>query len=141
MRIRTFRLEDLDSAAALWQAAEGMSVPPHDEVLRKLERDPQLFLVAEDDRVVGVVMGSYDGRRGWIYRLAVDPDHRRSRVGSLLVGELERRFREMDVTEIRLLTYEDNVSARAFWSEHGYDGLEAVVLYSKSLDGAGAEPC
>ncbi|MDQ3978672.1 MAG: GNAT family N-acetyltransferase, partial [Actinomycetota bacterium] len=42
---------------------------------RKLERDPQLVLVAEDDSfppaMLGVVIGSYDGRRGWIFRLAV----------------------------------------------------------------------
>ncbi len=114
-----------------------MPAPSLAEVERKLERDPELFLVAEDGdsppRLVGVVMGSYDGRRGWIFRLAVDPARRRQGIGRALVEELERRYQAMGVLAIRLFTVTDNEEARAFWERLGYRGFEEVVLFSKQL--------
>ncbi len=119
---------------ALWQAAGGMTAPSFEEVERKLDRDPELFLVAvEAEAVVGVVMGSYDGRRGWIFRLAVHPCHRRQGIGRALVEELERRYDAMGVRRIRLLTMVDNEPARRFWDRLGYGAYEKVVLYSKDL--------
>lgn len=149
VRIRQFTLDDYPAAAALWDVVDGMSAPGVDEVARKLERDPQLFLVAEDDgppaRMVGVAIGSYDGRRGWIFRLAVEPTVRRRGVGRQLVGELERRFLELGVRRIRLLTLSDNLLARRFWEELGYGVFEDVVLFSKDLDlpqqALGADDC
>ena len=140
MLIRPFRLEDHPAAAALWRSADGMSVPSLEEVERKLERDPELFLVAEagasPQTIVGVVMGAYDGRRGWIFRLAVDPARRRQGIGRALVEELEQRYLAMGVQAIRLLCLADHDGAQAFWERLGYKGFERVVLFSKDL-GAG----
>ena len=134
-------MEDHPEAAALWRAAEGMSVPSLEEIERKLQRDPELFLVAVDgaspETVVGGVMGTYDGRRGWIFRLAVDPLRRRQGIGRALVQELEARYRAMGVEAIRLLSMADNGGARAFWERLGYGGFDGVVLFSKDL-GAGS---
>ncbi len=142
MRIRRFELADHPAATALWEAAEGMSAPSLGEVAGKLERDPELFLVAEDGPVlVGVVMGSYDGRRGWIFRLAVHPRRRREGIGRALVEELERRYVAMGVRRLRLLTLSDDQGARAFWGHLGYEGFEDVVLFSKDLEGGGGECC
>ncbi len=142
LRIRTFDLADYSAAAGLWESVEGMSAPSLDEVERKLERDPELFLVAEDGgSLVGVVMGSYDGRRGWIFRLAVAPHRRREGIGRALVEELERRYLAMGVRRLRLLTLSDNQVARAFWEHLGYGGFEDVVLFTKDLGDRGAECC
>lgn len=78
MRIRSVELTDYEDAYVLWSAVQHLGPLSREEVEQKLQRDPQLFLVAELDaqdvrKLVGVVMGSSDGRRGWIYRLAVDP--------------------------------------------------------------------
>jgi ribosomal protein S18 acetylase RimI-like enzyme len=78
MRLREFELErDYPAVIALWQAAgPGIHVSLSDslaEIAKKLERDPDLFLVAEqDDRIVGAVLGGFDGRRGLVYHLAVE---------------------------------------------------------------------
>jgi ribosomal protein S18 acetylase RimI-like enzyme len=137
VRIREFNLDDYEAAAALWDATPGMSSPRRQEVERKLERDPSLFLVAEDDscpaEVVGVVIGSYDGRRGWIFRLAVARSHRRQGGGRALVQELERRFHAMGVDRIRVLTLIANEPARRFWDKLGYRGFDQVMLFSKDL--------
>lgn len=143
MRIRGFTLEDYDAAAGLWRAADHMSVPPREEMARVLEHAGELVLVAEDDdRLVGVVVGTDDGRRGWIFRLAVDPGHRRQRIGRALVDEVERRLVDRGVNRIRLLVIGDNATARRFWTAAGYDAFEDVVMYSKDIDVDGAEqPC
>ena len=139
VQVREFSLDDYGAAVPLWDAADGMATPTQEEVARKLERDPQLFLIAERSReLVGVVMGAYDGRRGWIFRLAVDPAERGTGVGRLLVDELERRFRDMGVSGVRLLVWNGNHGGLAFWERLGYALDRDVVLASKELgDGAG----
>lgn len=83
MRIREFILDDYGAARRLWEQAPGLGPVPLDDVERKLERDPDLFLVVEHLKaLVAVVMGSYDGRRGWIFRLAVDQSDRQHLPGS-----------------------------------------------------------
>lgn len=138
MHIRTFELADHDAAMRLWESAEHVDTVPLDEVEEKLKRDPELFLVAEDGSgIVGVVMGAYDGRRGWIFRLAVASDRRGAGIGRRLIDELERRFLAMGVTKVNLLVHGPNESGRAFWTAIGYEEFGDVVLCSKRLDGAG----
>jgi ribosomal protein S18 acetylase RimI-like enzyme len=143
MRVRTFRLDnDYEAVTALWDMAEWLSTPPRDEVVAKLERDADLFLVAQDgDDLVGVVMGSYDGRRGWIFRLAVDPGRRRQGIGEALVAELERRCAERGIRHLRLLVLADNEGGIRFWDSLGYRRFDEVVLFSKDLGGREASDC
>ena len=75
--VREFRFpEDHSAALKLWDAMEiGVQVGRSDtleEIQKKLQRDPDLFLVAEiNENIVGTILGGYDGRRGMIYHLAV----------------------------------------------------------------------
>ncbi|GAA0552380.1 GNAT family acetyltransferase [Paractinoplanes ferrugineus] len=118
--VRQFEWPDYDRVAALWSAA-GREVVPRAELAAKLTRDPELFLVAESaDGITGVVLGTYDGRRGWILRLAVDPARRRRGLGRALVAELEARFRELDCPRVKLLVMPDNEAGLRFWRELGY---------------------
>ena len=142
MRIREFELDDYDAACHLWALAEGMSVVPRWEVERKLERDRDLFLVGEEDgELVAVVMGAYDGRRGWIFRLAVDPARRGVGLGRALIAELERRLLAMGVTSVRLLVHAGNTGGLGFWRQLGYELDEDIVMGSKELDGAAGSHC
>jgi hypothetical protein len=74
MIIRAFRMDDYDNGASLWLAA-GLSVRPGDDRLGiqlAREHDQGLFLVAETGgRLAGTVLGTYDGRRGWVNHLAL----------------------------------------------------------------------
>lgn len=124
MIVRSLRDSDVPRVLALQEeslAPPKSPVSRGDEIARKRERDPELLLVAElSGRVVGTVMGGYDGRRAYIYRLAVASDCRRRGVGRLLVAELERRFRALGAVKINLLVYRENEPARKFWAELGY---------------------
>ncbi|TDC38979.1 GNAT family N-acetyltransferase [Micromonospora sp. 15K316] len=132
IEIRQFRWPDYDAVVGLWQSA-GRDVVPRDELAAKLLRDPQLFLVAvAAETVVGVVLGTYDGRRGWILRLAVDPTCRRQGIATSLIGELEARFAALGCPRVNLLVLPEDTGALRFWQALGY--LPAPdVLCSKPM--------
>ncbi|MFI6159979.1 GNAT family N-acetyltransferase [Micromonospora haikouensis] len=127
LRIRQFRWSDYDAVAAVWTAA-GRDVVPRAELAAKLTRDPELFLVGEArGDVVAVVLGTYDGRRGWILRLAVHPAHRRRGIASRLVAELERRFAALGCPRVNLLVMPDNAAGLRFWQALGYLPMPDVL--------------
>jgi ribosomal protein S18 acetylase RimI-like enzyme len=143
MHVRTLTAADLDAAMALWAGTEHLAPVPREEVLALLDRDADLVLTAEaeDGAVVGVVLGSFDGRRGWISRLAVAATARRHGVGSALVEELERRLATRGCLQVNLLVYDANDDGLRFWTRRGFHLSEDVVLGHRRLDGDGASGC
>ena len=135
--IRALEPSDADAVAALWLAAGLVSSTDGRaaEIVAKLQRDPDLFLVAVDDAgaVIGSVMGAYDGHRGYVKRMAVGPEHRRRGVARLLMHELERRFVAIGVPRVHLHVLEDNRSGRGLWETLGYARDAEVLFYGKDL--------
>jgi ribosomal protein S18 acetylase RimI-like enzyme len=118
--IREFGWSDYDAVAGVWRAT-GRDVVPRAELEEKLTRDPELFLVAEAaDTLVAAVLRTYDGRRGWIFRLAVHPAHRRAGIATRLVAELEARFHKLGCPRVNLLVMPDNRDGLRFWQALGY---------------------
>lgn len=123
LEIREFRLDDYDAVARLWIEA-GLGFRLGDDlgsVELKVSRDPDLFLVAEEKgRIVGSVMGAWDGRRGWIYHLGVLPRARRRGIASKLIEELEARMKEKGVSKVNGLVYGWNKASLSFFTKSGY---------------------
>jgi ribosomal protein S18 acetylase RimI-like enzyme len=121
--IRHFAISDTDAVVALWVTA-GVARPwldLHAEIAEKLARDPGLFLVAtDDDRVVGAVMGAYDGRRGWAYHLAVEPGRQRTGIGRAVMNALEAELRALGVKKLNIQVRADNAQAVGFYERLGY---------------------
>ena len=113
-----------------------MRVGPSDtpsEIAKKLARDPDLFLVAEvDDRLIGTVIGGFDGRRGFIYHLAVAAPFRQNGIASRLMREIESRLRAKGCLRSYLLVRPDNLDAQGFYAKAGWNGLDDVV-FAKDL--------
>jgi ribosomal protein S18 acetylase RimI-like enzyme len=129
--------DDYADIYSLWgRAGQGIHLRRSDEpgeILKKLQRDPDLFLVAEIDKhIVGAVLGGFDGRRGMMYHLAVDPSHRRRGIGEALMAELERRLVEKGCIRYYLLVTTDNEDAIRFYEARGWDRMD-LYAYGKDL--------
>lgn len=136
IRIRSCRVADLAAVLALWKHAGAIpSVTDNIAALRRrLRRDRQLFLLAWDGaRLVGSVIGGWDGWRASIARLAVDPAYRGRGLATVLVTRIEKRLRSRGATRIRCIVVRSNARARAFWSGAGYQLSGAEVSYVKDL--------
>jgi len=120
-------MDDYSEVRKLW-VASGLEIRPGDEpqgVIRKLTRDPELFLVAEEDgKIIGAVMGAWDGRRGWIYHLGVQTEHRRGGVATSLVRELEARMTKIGIPKVNALIYPGNSESVKFFTSAGYAVIE-----------------
>jgi ribosomal protein S18 acetylase RimI-like enzyme len=136
--LREFRFpEDYEAAAGLWRSMEkGVRVGASDtpeELRKKLERDADLFLVAEaDGALIGTVIGGFDGRRGMIYHLAVDRGYRGQGVGGLLMDEVERRLRAKGCRRCYLMVTPDNVDAMHYYERRGWTHMD-VHPFAKDL--------
>ena len=138
VRIREFKYpEDYEKAIRLWESVgAGVRVGPSDapeEICKKLERDPDLFLVAElETELIGTVIGGFDGRRGLVYHLAVASQHRRRGVATGLMDELERRLRQKGCIRAYLLVRPDNSDAVKYYQQFGWIILDDYI-FSKDL--------
>jgi ribosomal protein S18 acetylase RimI-like enzyme len=136
MHVRPFRPDDEESVIALWGRC-GLLRPwndPHKDIQRKLRMRPDLFLVGElDGRIVAVVMAGYEGHRGWLSYLGVDPDMQRRGLGRQIVEEAERLLREAGAPKINLQVRTSNVEVIEFYRRLGYT-VDDVVSMGKRLE-------
>jgi len=142
--IEQFSMDDYAVVHVLWQRS-GLEVRPSDgpdTALLKLTRDPGLFLVARsvDGRVVGTVMGGWDGRRAYVYRLAVAPDRRREGIADALMDELEARFRALGALKAKLQILVENETSKAFFAHRGYLLESFCEPWGRQLGEGGAPP-
>ena len=135
-QIDEFVPEDYDLVVSLWKESGLDSVVGDElqEIKRKLKRDPELFLVARQGRVVvGAAIGAWDGRRGWIYHLAVSSSTRRKGVGSALLEEIESRMRRKGVLKVNAVVYKSNVPSLALFGKKGFKLQDGQVVVGKYL--------
>lgn len=93
-----------------------------------------MVLVAEQNgRIVGSVIGTFDGWRGNIYRLAVDPDRRRQGLTHRLVDEVDNRLAGLGVRRITALVEKDHPWAVGFWDSQGYQHEQRIVRYVRNI--------
>lgn len=131
MKFRSFTLNDFDSVVHLWRKA-GLILSLSDTsegLKKKLKRDSELFFVAEEDHhIIGVVMGSYDGRRGWINHLAVDPEYQGRKIGQAMIMELEKRFKKEGCEKVNLLIEPSNKGVQSFYEKQAYKRDELIFM-------------
>jgi ribosomal protein S18 acetylase RimI-like enzyme len=130
-RISQMTVADFEEVASVWEEAE---LWPHvgedrDWFERALARNPDSALVwRQEGKIVGTVIGAWDGLRGWIYHLAVLKAHRNRGIGGELLGAAEDRLWRLGVRQINLMVYEENDFAKAFYLRRGYEHSPAKVL-------------
>ncbi len=133
--VRPFAPPDTEAVVALWRACD-LTRPwndPYRDVGRKLAVQPELFLVAlAGDSLVGTVMAGYDGHRGWINYLAVDPSQRRRGLGRLLMARAEAMLAARGCAKINLQVREGNGEVAAFYRAIGFT-VDPVTSFGKRL--------
>ena len=134
--IRPFQTEDEDALVALWKMCE-LSVPwnnPHKDIARKLQVQPELFLVGIlDSSLIATVMGGYEGHRGWINYLAVHPDFQGNGYGQEIMNSVETGLREMGCPKINLQIRRGNNKIASFYQKLGFTS-DNVVSMGKRLE-------
>ncbi len=133
MQLREFKLEEYDAVRALWeQYPNALGIGRSDareEIAKKLTRDPDLFLVAEDaGKIIGTVIGGFDGRRGLIYHLAVDRAYRGQGLGRALMAEIERRLCAKGCLRAYLLVKPENVEVVDFYARSGWEEMPVTIM-------------
>jgi len=137
--IREFRYpDDYESVRELWESMEkGVNVGRSDapeEIEKKVLRDPDLFLVAENNgTIIGSAIGGYDGRRGLLYHLAVAKDFRKQGVASQLLSEIELRLHDKGCLKCYLMVTLDNPEVERFYEKRGWHFMDYVRPYGKEL--------
>ncbi len=128
---------DFDAIIAMWHSIDRHTELPDEPAYLKQFHDfsPDLFLVAEaDGRIVGSVIGGWDGWRGHIARLAADPALRRKGIARRLVNEIESRLHARGAHRIYALVDRRSPPAIPFWETAGYVANDEIIQFSRNLD-------
>jgi len=134
--IRDLTMQDYDSVLRLWVDA-GLPFRPlgrdrPERVSTELRRGTAVFLVAESGgEVVGVVLGTHDGRKGWINRLAVAPGFQRRGIARRLVGQVEERLATLGLEITAALIESPNQASLKFFQEIGYTRDPEIAYVSR----------
>ena len=136
MKITPLKFEDYEAILALWKRA-GLPFNPKgrdskEEVEKQLQGNADLFLGAyEGQQLIGIIVGSDDGRKGWINRLAVVPEHRRGGVASALIDACEKALRLRGRKIICTLIEDWNSESLLLFWKAGYVQHEDIFYLSK----------
>lgn len=132
--IRPLAAGDIAGARALWSATEGLGRSPGDDpasLARFLARNPGLSQAAiAGGAVVGALLCGHDGRRGFIYRLAVHPDHRRRGLAEEMVRRALDSLRAEGIERCLAFVLRENGGAAGFWSAIGGERHENLEIFA-----------
>ncbi|NVM16335.1 MAG: GNAT family N-acetyltransferase [Candidatus Lokiarchaeota archaeon] len=133
MKIEKFKMQYYHEVLELWKNA-GIGVGSSDteeEIAGVLNQNPDLFLIGMEDRkIVAVVIGAYDGRRGYIHHLVVDPDYQKRGYGKKIMDELIERFRNKKVHKIHLFIVKTNHEVVDFYRYLGWEIRDDLIMMS-----------
>lgn len=139
MLIRLMRAGDYEQALALWESSSGLSLTAEDDSREGIEkyllRNPKTCFAAEaDGQVIGTILAGHDGRRGYIYHLAVNERFRRHGLGRELVQHAVEALKEQGIHKAALVALADNQPGNAFWESMGFYCRENIFYRDFSLD-------
>jgi N-acetylglutamate synthase-like GNAT family acetyltransferase len=136
MEIRRLTINGYEEIVRLWSRAKLPFKPKgrdsEEEIAAQMKANPDFFLGAfEDNRLVGTVIISCDARKGWINRLAVDPDYRHHGVAKALIAESERALRKHSIRIFCALIEDYNATSKKLFKECGYVEHHGITYFSK----------
>lgn len=135
MFIRQYESNDAKEVIRIWTEVFGYDAPHNDPKLaleRKVDfNDGLLFVVVENDSIIGTVMGGYDGHRGWIYSLAVKPEFRKSGTGAKLLQAITAELKRRGCLKVNLQVVGGNQGVVEFYRKNGFAVEERISMGMK----------
>lgn len=133
---------DIPAIVAVWERCE-LTRPwndPETDIARARQGESSAVLVGRDGGIiVATVMVGHDGHRGYVYYVAVDPDHRKAGHGRAIITAAEDWLRERGIEKLQLMVRPGNTQAQTFYETLDFEEQERVI-YAKWLDGRPMTP-
>ena len=134
--LRRLTIDDHAAILALWQRAGLHSIRPEgrdsrSEFQKQLAGGQIAIGLEEDGRLIGVVLATNDTRKGWINRLAIDPDYRRKGYGEQLACAAEEALRAAGLKLIAAFIEEGNTASLTLFEKLGYAVHQNIYYVSK----------
>ncbi len=134
--VRKMTLKDYDSVIKLWKHGKIPYRPQGRDSkknIRKQFKEPtSLYFVAEvKKKIVGAVLGTHDGRKGWINRLVVSPSYQRRGIARRLVQEVENRLAQEGIDIVASLIEKWNGTSMNVFKQLGYTEHPDIFYFSK----------
>ena len=138
MKIRAMNISDYEQVYQLWLSCPGMGLNNLDDskegIERFLKRNPETCFVAETDQtIIGVIIVGNDGRRGYIYHTAVNPQYRKQGIARQLVNRAMQALEQCGINKVALVVFEKNENGNAFWKKIGFTVREDLVYRNKTI--------
>ena len=133
---------DVPAVVALWQRCglvRPWNDPAADIALARASECSDILVGRAGEAIAASVLVGHDGHRGWVYYVAVDPDHQRRNFGGIIMAAAEDWLRQRGVEKLQLMVRPDNIQVNAFYKSLGY-GEQKRVIYAKWLDGRELTP-
>lgn len=132
-----FSIEDYEECIELWKNSPGIALSAADsreDILKFLERNSGLCFVARDGRhLVGAVLCGSDGRRGYLYHLAVARDHHKMGIGRTLSEMALSALKRQGIQKCHIFVVADNIEGTRFWQKTGWKKREDIFIMSHEL--------
>lgn len=138
IKIRVMDIRDYDRIRDLWMNTPGMGLNTTDDsregIGKFLKRNPTSCFAAEDgEQIVGVIMAGHDGRRGYIYHMAVLPDYRNRNIGKKLVDSAMDALEREGIHKVGLVAFKSNAVGNGFWERIGFTVRDDLVYRNKNI--------
>jgi len=138
--LRRMTVRDCDAVLSLWRGMPGIGMDETSDsrsgLARYLKRNPGLSFVACDrGTIIGAILSGHDGRRGYLYHLAVAPSHRKLGIGKALVSRCLRLLGRRGIPKCNLFLFRANAQGRAFWKHNGWNLRRDLSVFQKRTSG------
>jgi len=133
--LRELTAADYEAALALWNSAPGVRTnEPREEFERILQRNPGLGTAAWIGKeLAGAVLCCHDGRRGYLYHLAVAEKFRRRGIARAIVDRCLQLLTREGIQRCTIFLIAENETGKTFWLNHGWRERTDLVAFARDL--------
>jgi Acetyltransferases len=138
VQIREMETSDYDEAYLLWESVPGMGLNTLDNsqtgITKLLQKNPGLCFVAiVDKKIVGTILGVTDGRKGYLYHVAVSKDYQGQHISKQLIELVKQKFKAQGIQKIGIFIMNDNQNGKDFWKHQGFDKRKDIEYFDLNL--------